>query len=123
MPVSSLKIFPSSLIKDQRSRISTNSGRGTAKPGLDQREHAIIYTSSEAPQRLDGESKMFKEPIRVIPRSPEHELHPTSRVNFGMTFPVQHNVKVLEVGMVDPGDLRKFQAYYRNEAEKALVSK
>ena len=61
---------------------------------------------------------MNKDPIQVIPVSQEHELHPRSRVNFGMTFPVQHNVKVLEVGMVAPGDLRKFLGYYQNEAEK-----
>ena len=64
---------------------------------------------------------MFKEPIQVIPVSPEHELSPLSRVNFSLTWPVEHNVKVMEVGMVAAGDLRRFLGYYRNEAERDLA--
>ena len=122
MPVRSQRTLSSWLIpKFQCSRISTNSGRGTVKPGLDQREHAIIYTGNEAPPKLAGETSIFKEPIRVSPVSPEHELDPRSRVNFNMTFPVQHNVKVMEVGIICPNDLRRFLGYYQNEAEKDLA--
>ena len=37
-----------------------------------------------------------------------------------MVFPVQHNVKVLEVGMIAGSDFRKFMGYYQNEMEKDL---
>ena len=90
---------------------------------MDQSEHAVIYTSQEAPEVLKGEHRITKDAIRVIPVNQEQELHPCSRINFAMTFPVQHNVKVLEVGIIAPGDMRKFMGYYQNELEKDLPSK
>lgn len=66
---------------------------------------------------------MFKEPIRVIPVDQEQKLHACSRINFGMTFPVQHNVKVLEVGMVATEDMRKLMGFCQIEAERDLASR
>lgn len=63
---------------------------------------------------------MFKDAIRVIPVDQEQEFDPSSRVNFGMPFCVQHNVKVMRVGRIADGDLRKFVGYYRSELKKDL---
>jgi len=104
------------------SRISTNNNRGTAKPLLDHREHSIIYTSRDPPSKLPEEKNFTKDPIHVIPFD-GHLLEATSRVNFAKAFPVEHNVKVLEVGTVSKEHLRKFLGYWENETEKGFPSK
>ena len=101
-------------------RISTNSGRGAAKPGLDQREHSVIYTGDE-PEKLPTETKIVKRAIQVIPVDDEQEFDPRSRVNFGMTFPVQHNIRLMSVGEIADWDFRRFMGYYQNELEKDLA--
>ena len=80
----------------------------------------IIYTGTSIPQKLAGEARMFKDPIRVTPVSPEHNLDPLSRANCSKVFLVNHNVKVKEVGKVDTFDFRKLKAYYVSEIKKDL---
>lgn len=104
------------------SRISTNGNRGTAKSLLDHREHSIIYTSEDPPSKLPEEKKLTKDPIHVVPFN-GHLLEATSRVNFAKAYPVEHNVKVLEVGTVSKDHLRKFLGYWENETEKGFPSK
>lgn len=103
------------------SRISTYSNRGTAKDLLDQSDHSIIYTSDEPPSKLPEEKKLTKDPIRVVPVD-GHPLEAASRVNFAKAFPVEHNVKVLEVGTVSTHHLRKFLGYWENETKKGFPS-
>ena len=112
----------SSNAKHRDRRISTNSGQGAAKIGLDQKEHAVIYTGDE-PAKLLSETKILKKAIQVIPVDEEQKFDPCSRVNFGMTFPVQHNVKVMRVGMIASSDFKRFMGYYQNELEKDLGKK
>ena len=120
MPVIVSSLLPLSLNAKYRDRrISTNSGRGAGKAGLDQSEHAVIYTGNE-PAKLSTETKITKKAIQVIPVDEEQEFDPRSRVNFGMTFPVEHNVKVMSVGKIADHDHRQFMGYYKNELEKEL---
>ena len=88
---------------------------------MDQTEHAVIYTGSEIPKELPGETRIFKEAIKVIPVDEEQAFDPRSRINFARTFPVEYNVKVMEVGKVAESDMRRFIGYYKNEAEKDLT--
>ena len=120
MPVIVSSLLPLSLnAKHRDRRISTNSGQGAGKAGLDQSEHAVIYTGNE-PANLPTETKITKKAIQVILVDEEQKFDPRSRVNFGMTHPVQHNVKVLRVGKIADRDHRRFMGYYQNELEKDL---
>jgi hypothetical protein len=98
-------------------RISTYSGRGTVKGGLDQNAHAIIYTGEKPPKKLPEEKRLTKDPIQVVPVG-GHELEPLSRVNLAKVYPVEHNFKVLEVGRVIGGHLKRLLAYWQIETEK-----
>ena len=80
----------------------------------------MIYTGDKAPQKLAGEAKMLKEPIRVDPVSPEHNLDPLSRVNFTVTWTVEHNVKVKKVGTIDHVNRRLLKGYYDSEIKNDL---
>ena len=80
------------------SPIQTYRGRGAAKPGVRMSDHGIIHTTITAPNLLYGEA-ITKSSIRVQSTEGEH-LEPESRVNYGKAYAVEHNVKVLDVGMV-----------------------
>ena len=54
---------------------------------------------------LEGEAELRLRPIRVIPKTPRDKLEKQSRINYAKIYTVEHNVKVLFIGHVDP----KFQ--------------
>lgn len=115
MPVSVVVRIPTSLA-DAVSRISTHNGHGTVGKLMLQREHSIIYTGEEAPKKFPEEKKLNKDPIRVIPVNSSEALESASRVNYAKPYPIEHNVKVCEVGMVARTDIRKITHYYQQES-------
>ncbi|KAF2134751.1 hypothetical protein P153DRAFT_8938 [Dothidotthia symphoricarpi CBS 119687] len=92
--------------------IQTYRGSGATKPGLVMKDHGIIYTSSTAPSTIPGES-LNKYPIRVTPTD-GRTLDPASRVNYGKAYAVEHNVKVLDVGMVDETHRYMIEVYFES---------
>jgi len=61
----------------------------------------MIYTGNSGdnpPELLPGE-QITKQPLRVTPTGAE-TLESASRVNFGKVYTVEHNVKVLDIGVV-----------------------
>ncbi|KAJ5595259.1 uncharacterized protein N7459_001467, partial [Penicillium hispanicum] len=95
--------------------ITTYSGQGVAKPGVDRSKHAIIYMRGAHPVTRPSEPKMTKEPLEVEPAKGDQKLDPMSRLNFGKVYTVEHNVKVLPVGRITDGSLIKFNAYIKAE--------
>lgn len=81
-----------------------------------QNEHSIIYTGDTAPEKLPEEKKLNKPPIRVIPIDASQNLSPLSRIHYAKPYPVEHNVKVCEVGMIAERDRKKIVGYYRIES-------
>lgn len=75
-------------------------------------DHGVIHTSLEAPTLIPGEH-LTKYSIRVEPTGSE-VLEPQSRVNYGKAYAVEHNVKVLDVGMVVEGHRYLIAAYFDN---------
>lgn len=101
------------------SRISTYGDQGTTKGFVDQSEHTIIHTGENAPKKLPEEKKLNKDPIQVVP-VPGHYLKELSRVNCAKSYPVEHNVKVAEVGNVTKSHTKLLVGYWQNETEKAF---
>ena len=87
------------------SPITTYSGRGTTKIGVDQNAHTIVYTQNVPPPKLPGEVKMAKDPLRVIVDDPQDKLDPKSRINLGKLIQIDHNMRVKSLGMIAPQDL------------------
>ncbi len=100
-------------------QISTNGGRGATKSGLRHRDHAIAYTSAIPPPPLPNEM-LSKDAIRILPVNQTEKLDDTSRINLVKVYPVEHNVKLCEVGMVAPEDIRKLRTYYKNGLRNEL---
>ena len=61
---------------------------------------------------------MWKEPIHVKAISQSEKLDPLSRVNLAKTYPVEHNIKIKEIGMVSSSDLKRLIGYWNNLAQK-----
>ncbi|KAH8634480.1 hypothetical protein IG631_09880 [Alternaria alternata] len=92
------------------SPVQTYRGRGAARPGLIMSDHGVIHTSATAPNLLPGEA-LTKYSIQV--QSTEGELlEPESRVNYGKAYAVEHNVKVLDIGMVLEGHRYLIKQYF-----------
>jgi len=94
-------------------RISTYGGLATTKKGLDQKNHTIVYTDQYPPQKLVGEKKMNKDPIRVMPVNQSEKLDDLSRINLAKTYSIEHMVKVKKVGMVPQSDFKKMKEYWK----------
>ena len=75
-----------------------------------------MYTGSKAPAKLAGE-KINKEPIQVIPLNPSRKLDERSRVNLAKTYPVEHNVKVMEIGEIRGQHLKTLVEYWKEMLE------
>lgn len=95
--------------------ITTYSGQGVAKSGVDRSKHATVYMRGGRPGTKAGEPKMPKEPLEVEPARPDQKLDPMSRLNFGKVYTVEHNVKILPVGRVTEASMAKFSAYIKAE--------
>lgn len=93
------------------SPITTYGSRGAAKRGVDQTVHAIAYTGDVVPAKLPGETNMRKDPIRIVPVSPAEKLDPRSRLNMGKIYPINHNIKVKDIGQVNEMSLPKLLGY------------
>ncbi|KAL9583450.1 MAG: hypothetical protein Q9203_005079 [Teloschistes exilis] len=94
--------------------ITTYSGKGTMKKGVDKNAHTIIYTGDRVPPKLAGEREMRKAPLRVIPDGPEEMLDPMSRINLGKPYPVEWNNRVKPIGRLDAASRVQLMAYWRS---------
>ncbi|KAL9579632.1 MAG: hypothetical protein Q9212_004999 [Teloschistes hypoglaucus] len=93
--------------------ITTYSGKGTMKKGVDKNAHTIIYTGNQAPRRLPEEKGMNKAPLKVIPVGPEEMLDPMSRINIGKPYSVEWNNKVKPIGRLDHSSRLQLRAYWK----------
>lgn len=55
-----------------------------------------------------------KESIVVKPASPEQQLQPMSRINFGKVYNVEWNIKVMDVGTIEGDSYRLLRTYFFN---------
>ncbi|CAG8892105.1 unnamed protein product [Penicillium egyptiacum] len=108
------------VVKEQRGccwcvPITTYSGKGVAKAGIDRSKHAVIHMRGDRPRTVESEPRMAKDPLEVDPARPDQKLDCMSRVNFGKVYTVEHNVKVLPVGKITEESRARFLEYAQGE--------
>ncbi|KAI9846411.1 MAG: hypothetical protein M1837_004002 [Sclerophora amabilis] len=86
-------------------------GVATTKSGVNVQDHAVVYMQGTTPYLLENEGPLSKDPLEIIPKTPEERLDPLSRINFGKVYTVEHNVKVREVGKIAPNSMPKLKAF------------
>jgi hypothetical protein len=80
--------------------ILTYNGRGCTKNGVVASEHAIAYTWNDTPRFVQGEAGFTKPGVPVVMADDVSNLHFASRINFGIEYPIQYNIKVKDIGYV-----------------------
>ncbi|KAK5682110.1 hypothetical protein LTS10_005235 [Elasticomyces elasticus] len=104
--------------------VLTYGGRGVGKPGLVKSQHAIIYSTREAPQPQQderagrGEIGMRTQPIRIIPDDPRDKLDPMSRIDFGTPHAIPYTQKVRQLGMVHKASMAALTYQFLNVQEQ-----
>jgi hypothetical protein len=99
------------------SPIHTYSGQGVTKRGLSRQDierHAVIHMDGTSSSPRADEQGIVKQAITVSPASPEQQLRPMSRLNFGKPYTVEHNIKAMDVGMVVQRSLPYLESYFKN---------
>ena len=94
--------------------VQTYRRQGATKVGVLVEDHAVIYTGGEGdapPPLLEGEG-ITKQALRVVTNGNE-VLDTCSRINFRKTYTVEHNVKVLSIGVVAPEHNHLVENYWR----------
>ena len=94
--------------------VQTYRRQGATKVGVFVVDHAVIYTGGEGdapPPLLEGEG-ITKQALRVVADGNE-VLDACSRINFGKTYTVEHNVKVLSIGVIAPEHNHLLENYWR----------
>jgi hypothetical protein len=71
----------------------------------------MVYTGEWPPAKLLGEEKMNKDPIKMEPINGTERIDAKSRVNLGKLHVIEHNVKIMPVGMIAQSDIRRLKAY------------
>jgi hypothetical protein len=80
------------------------------KGGVDRADHAVIYTGSDPPELVKGETPLLLRPVKVIPKTPRDKLEKESRINYAKIYTVEHNVKVHFIGRITDSDHHSFVA-------------
>jgi hypothetical protein len=74
-----------------------------------------MHMSGTPPRLGANEPVIPKEPLEVDPERFDEPWHPKSRLNFGEIYTVEHNVKVLPIGVISAASMPKFISYARAE--------
>ena len=111
------RIIVCTLLTCSFSPITTYTSRGTLKHGCVPSEHSVVYFEGSQPCFFEGEEErgLTKKSIRVKPASPELSMDPASRLHYGKVYPIEMNVKVKDIGDVDPTQISLLLQYYREE--------
>jgi hypothetical protein len=98
--------------------VFTYNGQATTKRGVRPREHGIAYSWGRTAELIHGEGGITKPPIAVVMAAGVPVLDKASRIYYGIHHPVQHNVKVKEVGYVPETHLPNLVGNWREEDDK-----
>lgn len=100
--------------------INTYGGKGLAgKNPSDAKvqSHTVVHESTARPFTFQEEQGLMnKEPI-AIKMVQGHTLDKASRLNYAKVSTVEHNVKVMDIGMVSTASMPYFQAHWRYEMD------
>ncbi|OAL44471.1 hypothetical protein IQ07DRAFT_649098 [Pyrenochaeta sp. DS3sAY3a] len=99
--------------------------KGTFMHGIESEQHAIVYSRGMEPQALPSESQMTKSPICVEMSLDILKLPPTTRISFGIHFPIPYHTQVVDIGQVIENDVAKLLAHWwaeNNQLSKQVLS-
>ncbi|OTA98110.1 hypothetical protein M426DRAFT_326250 [Hypoxylon sp. CI-4A] len=103
--------------------IHTYDGKGCLKKGTNPKAHGIIYTSDKQPRLLKGEPELGHPPILMTMTAENEVLARESRVNYGNTVIIDHNIKVFFIGTIAPEQFDIVKAAIEERGNRKLKRK
>jgi hypothetical protein len=70
-------------------------------------------SGTSPPTPLPGEN-LVKRPIRAEPSGHE-TLRDTSRINFGKSYTVEHNLPIINIGRIPDDHMQNVKQYFKQE--------
>jgi hypothetical protein len=91
--------------------LNTYGHQGTEKDRIRAGDYAAVYPMGSEPN-IGISEKMSKKPLPIIIEDPKERIDPTSRLNFGQVYTIQHNLKVLKIGRIPDEYLTILNGYF-----------
>jgi len=88
------------LTKFSRRSVTTLDLKGCSEQP-DQENYGIIFTGSQLPPLIPGETGMTKPPIQVNATHPSNVIPRQARIDYRRLCEIEHNVHCKDVGLVD----------------------
>ncbi|KAG0649378.1 hypothetical protein D0Z07_4409 [Hyphodiscus hymeniophilus] len=97
--------------------IGTYGRQGTKKRGITPGDYAAVYDSAMGKAPPTPGEAMTKESFPIIAEGqstdPLSRIDLMSRIDFGRIYTVEHNVKVVKVGRIQPHHIPRLKRYFR----------
>jgi hypothetical protein len=91
--------------------LNTYNRQGASKEGVRAENYAAVYPLGGEAQ-VAAEERLTKAPFPIKVEEVGESIDPTSRINFGRVYMVEHNIKVLKVGRIPDGHLQRLEEYF-----------
>jgi hypothetical protein len=91
--------------------LNTYHRQGASKDGIKAENYAAVYRLGGEPEVGPNED-MTKEPFPIKVEEAGESIDPTSRIDFGRVYTVEHNIKVLKVGRIPNDFLPRLEQYF-----------
>ncbi|KAH7312915.1 hypothetical protein BKA65DRAFT_148873 [Rhexocercosporidium sp. MPI-PUGE-AT-0058] len=85
--------------------IHSYGGQGTAKQNVRSQDHAVVHSFGDPEPRPLPDEYITIRGFAVKLEEPGETISPMSRLDFGKIYTVEHNLKILRVGRILPGQL------------------
>jgi hypothetical protein len=98
--------------------INTYGGRGLVgknRSDAEVQSHTIVYESTSRPAMFKEEQGLMTKESIAVDMVPGHTLDKASRLNYAKVCTVEHNVKVMDIGMVSARSMPYLYAHWREE--------
>jgi hypothetical protein len=91
----------------------TYGGQATRKAGVKPSLHVQAYTGDMPPALLPGES-LTEKPLKIeLDDNSVEPLKPETRIHFGRTYSVDHNIPFWSIGRVEVNDFERLKFLIR----------
>jgi hypothetical protein len=93
--------------------LNTYHRQGASKNRIRADNYAAVYPVG-GEVRLSPDENLTKAPFPIKVEEAREYIDPTSRINFGRLYTVEHNIKVLKVGRIPNEHLPRLDEYFVN---------
>jgi hypothetical protein len=91
--------------------LNTHNRKGAGKEGVNPDNYAAVYPLG-GEVHLGPDEHLIKRPFPIKVEVPGESIDPTSRLNFGRVYTLEHNIRVKKVGRIPDEYLQQLDGYF-----------